>query len=175
MGKKLLTATLAAVIAIGASYAQQQTARVGTKVRQVEVRDSNNDPVPLPFFGQKHLLIFYPDPDRASQNQEFTDYLEENQINSNNIYSFGIVNLKDAPMMPNSIVRSVIRKKERKTGATIYTDPDYLLRDAWGLGDVNNLFTIIFVTKQGEIAFLKKGEMSKDDIDKFFEVIDRYK
>lgn len=159
----------------GISYAQEQTAKVGTKVSQTSVRDSNNDPVELPYFGEKHLLIFYPDPDHASQNQEFTDYLEENQIDSDNIYGFGVVNLKDAPLYPNSLVRSIIRKKERKTGATIYTDPDHLLRDAWGLGEVNNLFTILFVTREGEIAFLKKGELTEQDQKEFFEVIEKYR
>ena len=155
--------------------AQKQTATVGSKVKQIAIRDSNDQSIPLPGFGEKHLLIFYPDPDHASQNKSFTDYLEEHPINSDNIMAYGIVNLKDAPMMPNSIVRAIIRNKVKKTGANIYTDPEHLLRDGWGLGDVNNLFTILFVTKEGEIAFLHKGEMSKKDIEEFFRVINQYK
>ncbi len=153
----------------------EQTATIGSKVNQVEVRDSKNRPVRLPYFGEKHLLIFYPDPDHASQNQEFTDYLEEHQIDSEHIYAFGIANLKDAPFMPDKVIRYAIRNKERKTGAKIYTDPDHILRDAWGLGDVNNLFTIIFITRKKEIAFLKKGKMTEDDIKEFYQVIERYK
>ena len=155
--------------------AQKQTAKVGSKVSQVQVRDSNDKPIKLPYFGQKHILIFYPDPDNYKQNQHFTDYLEEHQIESDNIYSFGVTNMKDAPLYPNSIIRSVIRSKEKKTRAKIYTDPDYILRDAWGLGDCNNQFVIIFVTSDCEIAFLKKGKMTDADIKKFFEVIDKYK
>lgn len=78
----------------------------------------------MPYFGKKHLLIFYVDPDHANQNKEFRENLEKNQIDSPNIYGFGIVNLKDAPMLPNSIVRAMIRKKVKQTGAAIYTDPD---------------------------------------------------
>lgn len=175
MRRKVVYIALCSLLLPILAKGQVQTAHVGSKVCQAEVRDSNNEPVKLPCFGEKHILIFYPDPDKSSQNNEFTDYLEEHQINSDNIYSFGVVNLKDAPLFPNGLVRAIIRSKEKKTGATIYTDPDHLLRDAWGLGDVNNLFTIIFVTRDGEIAFLKKGEMSKGDIDEFFAVIDKYR
>ena len=65
-------------------------------------------------WGKKHLLIFYVDPDHANQNTAFTDHLEKNHILSDNIHSFGIVNLKDAPMLPNSIVRAMVRKKINK-------------------------------------------------------------
>lgn len=174
MKKHVFLLTVAATLALQVS-AQVQTAKIGAKVGPVEIRDSNNNPVPLPHFGEKHLLVFYPDPDKASQNQKFTDHLEENHIVSDNIFSFGVVNLKDAPMLPNGIVRSMIRKKEKKNDTVIYTDPDHLLRDAWGLGDVNNLFTIIFVTRDGVIEFLKKGEMTEKDIEEFYRVIDKYK
>lgn len=157
------------------SSAQKQTAKVGAKVKQVEVRDSDNKPIKLPCFGEKHLLIFYPDPDHANQNKEFTDYLEDNHIVSDSIYSFGIVNLKDAPLFPNPLVRSIIRMKEKKNDVKIYTDPDYILRDAWGLGDVNNKFVIIFITKDKEIAFLKIGKMTEKDIKTFFSVIEKYR
>lgn len=145
------------------------------KVGSVTIRTADDTPVALPKLGEKTLLIFYVDPDHAGQNQKFTDYLEEHEINSPNIHSFGIVNLKDAPLLPNGIVRAMIRKKIQKTGATMYTDPDHLLRDAWNLGDVNDKFTILIVNPQQEIAFIKKGAMSAEDIKEFNKVIDRYR
>lgn len=170
----LITSSLLLLFSLNLS-AQQQTAKVGSKVTHVEVRNSKNEPAKIPYLGEKHVLIFYPDPDHGNQNKKFTDYLEENNIVSDNIFSQGIVNLKDAPMYPNGLVRSVIRKKEKKHNIEILTDPDHLLRDAWGLGDVNNLFTIIFVTSDMEIVYLKKGELSKEDQDEFFEIIEKYK
>lgn len=158
-----------------ASSTSAQSAAQKFRVPQVEIRNAANEPVSIPKLGEKHLLIFYADPDHASQNQAFTDYLEEHQINSDKIYSFGVVNLKDAPLIPNVVIRKVISNKVDKTGAAIYTDPDHKLRDGWKLGDVNNKFTIIFVTKDREIVFLKKGEMSKADITEFYKVIDRYR
>lgn len=155
--------------------AQKQTAKIGSKVTHIEVRNSNNEPVKIPHLGEKHILIFYPDPDHANQNKKFIAHLEDNHIVSDNIFSLGIVNMKDAPMYPNGIIRSAIRKKEKKNNTEILTDPDHILRDAWGLGDVNNLFTIIFVNKDMEIVFLKKGELSKEDQEEFFKVIEQHK
>ncbi len=168
--KKIMSCLLCALLLPLLAYSQ-----VGTKVGQVEIRDASDNPVNIPMLGEKALLIFYVDPDKANQNAKFTDYLEEHQIESDNIYSFGIVNLKDAPMLPNAIIRSMLRKKERKTGATIYTDPNHILRDGWNLGDVNDKFCIIIVSPGQEIVFLKKGVMTEEDIKRFYEVIDTYR
>ena len=124
---------------------------------------------------QKNLMIFYVDPDHASQNSAFVAELEENQVKSDKIYGFGIVNLKDAPLLPNSIVRMMVRRKVKKTGAAIYTDPDHMLRDAWGLGDVNDQFVLMLVAKDGTIEFLSKGELSKAQIDEFYRVVEKLK
>ncbi|MGL5785397.1 MAG: hypothetical protein ACRCX4_01055 [Bacteroidales bacterium] len=147
---------------------------VGKKVEQVSVRDSRNNPIPLPHFGEKHLLIFYVDPDARNQNAEFIEYLEENKIKSDKIFSFGVANLADT-FLPNSLVRTFIRLKEKKVNEAIYTDPEHLLRDAWNIGDVNGKLTVIFITKDKKIAYYGSGELSKAQIDEFFKTIDKYK
>ena len=163
------------VIMLSAATAFAQKAKVGSTVGQVQIRDNKNEPMAIPELGKKVLLIFYIDPDHGNQNKEFRENLEKNQIDSPNIFSFGIINLKDAPMLPNGIVRSMIRSKAKQTGAQIYTDPDYSLRDAWHLGDVNDKFTMIIVDKDCKIVYLSKGELSKDQIDEFYRVINKYK
>ena len=74
----MLTAVVA--IAGGSVVAQTQTATVGTKVKQTKVCDPSNNPVELPYFWKKNLMIFYVDPDHASQNSAFVEELEENQV-----------------------------------------------------------------------------------------------
>lgn len=150
-------------------------AQVGKKLHQIEIRDMNDKPVKVPYFGEKHLFIFYVDPDHPSQNSDFTDYLEQHQIQSDKIHSFGVINLKDAPFLPNGVVRSMARKKMKQTGATIYSDPNHLLRDGWGLGDVNNKFCVIFVNKDGTLELLKKGELSQKDRDEVMATIEKFK
>ncbi|MGL5773587.1 MAG: hypothetical protein ACRCX1_12500, partial [Bacteroidales bacterium] len=98
-------------------YSQEN---VGKSVEQIYIRDSRNEPIPLPHFGEKHILIFYVDPDARNQNAEFTEYLENNKIKSNKIFSFGIVNLADT-FLPNSLVRTFVRVKERKVKEAIFT------------------------------------------------------
>lgn len=162
---------LAFLINAGVADAQIQ---VGARLKQIEIRDMENKPAKIPCFGEKHLLIFYVDPDHPSQNKEFTDYLEKNQIKSDKIYSFGVVNLKDAPLLPNALVRSMVRKKMKSTGATIYSDPDHLLSDGWGLGDVNNQFCILFITKDGVLKFIGKGELTEAEQKKLMAIIKEY-
>lgn len=147
---------------------------VGKEVTQVHVRDSHNKPIPLPYFGEKHILFFYVDPDARNQNAEFIEYLEENKIKSDKIFSFGIANLADT-FLPNSLVRTFIRLKEKKVKEAIYTDPQHILRDSWDIGDVNGKLTVIFVTKDKKIAYYGSGELTKEQIDEFFKTIDQYK
>ena len=135
MTLKNFLALTALSLAFGTVSAQTEEAALPRKVSNVEVLDLEGKPVTLPYWGEKNLMIFYVDPDHANQNKEFRENLEKNQIDSPNIYGFGIVNLKDAPMLPNSIVRAMIRKKVKQTGAAIYTDPDRILSKAWDLGD----------------------------------------
>lgn len=153
-------------------FAQNDTLK---KVSQVVITNAENEKIPVPQLGEKHLLIFYPDPEVATQNSHLTDYLEENQIESDSIYAFGIVNLKDAPFFPNALVRFIARQKIKKTGAQIFFDPNHAIKDGWNLGEVNNTFTILFVTKDREIAFLKRGYLTESDVKEFYEVIDKYK
>ena len=154
------------------SFAQNDTLK---RVSQVTITDSKNNNMGVPLLGEKHLLIFYPDPEAASQNSHLTDYLEENQIESDSIYAFGIVNLKDAPFFPNALVRFIARQKIKKTGAQIFFDPNHAIKDGWNIGEVDDTFTIMFITKDREIAFLKRGYLTESDVKEFYKVIDKYK
>ena len=110
-------------------------------------------------WGEKNLLIFYIDPDKHKQNYQFTVDLEQNHAASGDkIYGFGIVNLKDSWYpVPNSTIRSMARKRTEKNGATVITDPDRTLAQKWGLGDCNNQFVLMIVSKEGELVYMKKA------------------
>ena len=85
------------------------------------------------------------------------------------------MNLKDAPMVPNGMARNMAKKRTEKNGALVLADQERVLSTAWGLGDCNNQFVLLFVTKEGELVFLRKGELSEQDKQAFYDVIDRYK
>jgi len=149
-------------------------AQVGTEVKQVLIRDAHNKPMNIPFLGEKNLLIFYPDPDHASQNKTICDYLKKNNIKSENIFAFGVVNLNDAPFLPNAIVRFMVRREVKETGANIYTDIDNSLSKGWNLGNVNNKFCLLFIDTNSKILFFKAGELSEAEIKELLAIIAKY-
>lgn len=168
---KQLILWMAALMLAESAVAQSQP----DKVQNVELKALTGEMVKLPSFGEKHLMIFYVDPDRPKQNEAFTYELEENhRADSENILGFGVLNLKDT-MLPNGIVRSMARKRTEKNGALVLADEKRTLSTAWGLGDCNNKFTLIFVTKEGEIVFLSKGELTEEQKKEFYAVLDRYR
>lgn len=165
---------LAAVFTLSASTVAAQTP--ARKVKNVQVCDLDGNLVNLPNFGKKHLMIFYVDPDRHKQNNDFTVELETNhRADSPNIYGFGVMNLKDAPMVPNGMARSMAKKRTETNGATVLADEDRILSTAWGLGDCNNQFVLLFVTKEGDLVFSRKGVLSEQDKAAFYKVLEKYK
>ncbi len=145
------------------------------KVENLELRDLRNNPVKLPYWGEKNVLIFYVDPDKHQQNHEFTVEMEENHLaTGDNIEGFGILNLKNT-IFPNGIVRTIARKRTEKNNATIVADPDCIVAKEWGLGDCNNVFVLMIVTKEGELVYCKKGELSKEEQKEFYEVVNKYR
>lgn len=170
--KGLLIAT--ALVISTAAHAQEL--KLPHKVNNVKILDLNGNETTLPMWGEKNLMIFYIDPDKHKQNQEFTEEMEANhRAEGDGIYGFGIMNLKDAPMIPNGVARSMARKRTEKNGATVLADQERTLCTEWGLGDCNNLFVLLIVTKEGELVYMNKGELSEADKEEFYRVVDKYR
>ncbi len=49
------------------------------------------------------------------------------------------------------------------------------LSSAWRLGDCNDCFVLMLVSKEGELVYVHKGELSEKDIEEFYSVIDKYR
>lgn len=142
------------------------------KVRNVEVQDLDANKARLPWWGEKNLLIFYVDPEVPKQNHDFICEIEETgRVQGPNIEGFGIVNLKDA-IYPNNVVRKIADARTAKNGATILCDPDHYISSAWRLGDCDNMFVIMLVNKAGELVYMHKGEMSKEEQQRFIAAAD---
>ncbi len=172
MKMKLVLLSIAAIFAIGTLSAQ----RLPKRVSDVTVLDLDGNPATLPNWGKKHLLIFYVDPDRPRQNHQFTVEMEENKrCESPNVYGFGVMNLKDAPLIPNGLARSIAKKRTEKNHATILSDQGRILADAWGLGDCNNQFVLMIVSKEGELVYIHKGEHSEEEKEEFYRALEPYK
>ena len=172
MKMKVIGMLAAFTLAASAAAAQE----LPRKVDNVEVLDLDGNPAKLPHWGEKNLMIFYVDPDRHKQNNDFTVELEENhRAQGDNIFGFGVMNLKDAPMVPNGMARNMAKKRTAKNGALVLADQDRILSTAWELGDCNNQFVLMIVSKEGELVFLRKGVLSEQDKADFYETIEKYK
>ena len=168
--KKILLTVIALVASLTLS-AQEPSA----KLENVELKNLKNEPTMLPWYGEKHILVFYVDPDRHKQNDSFTHEIENNHAaQGENIEGIGILNLKDT-ILPNGIVRTIARKRTEKNGATILADTDRSLAKAWGLGDCNNQFVLMLVSRDGEMLYLRKGELTEEDKAEFYRVVTLYR
>ncbi|MBN1532637.1 MAG: hypothetical protein JXA20_08245 [Spirochaetes bacterium] len=144
---------------------------VGQSVENVQVRDASDRPAAIPYLGRKTVLIFYVDPDVPDQNDPFSEALKKHRFPAERFFGLGIVNLKDAPFLPNSIVRAMVRREIRENNAVILTDPDRILQSAWNLGDCNNKSVIILLDPQRRVRFYKKGALTEGEIQSTIQAI----
>ncbi|MBO5216597.1 MAG: hypothetical protein J6B41_02465 [Alistipes sp.] len=174
MKKMFFTLAVALFMVCGVNA---QDVKVPHKVSNLTLIDLEGAEVQIPNWGKKNLLIFYVDPDESNQNHEFTVEMEENhKAAGDNIYGFGIINLKDSWYpVPDSMVRKMARKRTEKNGAYIITDPDRRLAEAWDLGTCNNKFVLMIVSKQGELVYCHKGEISEAEKQNFYKVVQKYR
>lgn len=143
----------------------------GDLVKNVSIRDANDKPATIPFFGQRVITIFYTDADVSDQNDPFADYLKAADLPEDKHKGIGIANLKDAPWKPNSLIRAIIRSKIEKYDATILTDPDLTLAKSWNLGNCDELSVVIVIDKAGKVQYVKKGALSKAEMEKVLTLI----
>lgn len=175
--KKVVFFVVAAFFTMIGVAVQAQSVAVPHEVSNLTLVDLEGNDVQLPHWGEKNLLIFYVDPDESNQNHEFTVEMEENHMAAgDNIYGFGIINLKDSWYpVPNSVIRKMARKRTEKNGAYIVTDPDRRLANKWELGSCNNKFVLMIVSKEGELVYCHKGEISEAEKQNFYKVVQKYR
>ncbi len=175
MKTKWCIALVVMLLSGGSLWAQTEELPLPHRVQNIELIDGKKVPSMLPYWGEKNLLIFYVDPDVATQNHEFTVEMEESKrAAGENIYGFGILNLNDT-WLPGGLIRRIAYNRTKKNGALILADEDSLVRDAWNLGDINNKFVLMIVSKEGELVYMHKGELNEAEQEEFFRVVNQYR
>ncbi len=148
------------------------------KVENVTIKDLYGNPASLPHFGEKNLLIFYVDPDAylaMNKNNKFAEELEANcRAQGPEIYGFGIMNFPDT-WLPKNMLRKICRKRVEKNGATIIDDSDHTFKNAWKLGDCNDKFMIMIVSKEGELVYVLRNEIDEKGKETFYRIVDKYR
>ena len=148
------------------------------KVENVTIKDLYGNPTQLPYYGEKNLLIFYVDPDAylaLSKNNKFAEELEANSRAAGpEIYGFGIMNFPDT-WLPKNLLRKICRKRVEKNGATIIDDSEHIFKNAWGLGNCNQKFMLMIVSKSGELVYVLKDEVTPAGKEEFYRIVEKYR
>ncbi len=167
----LVMVAVLGLVACGLVGRPAQAVQVGDVLKNVQIKDANDEPTTIPYWGEKVLTIFYTDPDVSDQNDPFADVLDAANLPEAKHKGIGIANMKDAPLKPNFVIRAIIRGKIEKYDTIILTDPDQVIPAAWNLGDCNDLSVVLVIDKSGTVRYVKKGPMSKKDQEEAMKVI----
>jgi hypothetical protein len=165
-----------ALLSFAAATAQQvQGPQLPAPVENVILTDLDRQPAGFDYYGQKHLMIFYVDPDAHRQNADFQAEIEaDRSLLSPNIQAYAVLNLKDT-FLPNWLVRSIAERRTRDQPAVNLADSGRILSKAWGLGDCNNKFCILVVSREGELVYFRAGEFTEQDKADFYDTVYKYK
>ncbi|MDQ5984322.1 MAG: hypothetical protein CSYNP_00015 [Syntrophus sp. SKADARSKE-3] len=151
--------------------------KVGDKAAGFKLKDPTGREYSLesPLYKNKVVVIFYADPGSKDLNNDLQNNLkaarENGKIDKKNYEGLGIVNLKDS-MVPNFVLKGMIKSKQEETKAVILMDPDYSVINLWGLS--RNTSNIIMLDKQRTCRYLYKGKVPRADIDKVIGLIQQY-
>lgn len=160
----------AALFGLILSMGSADAATLGQPLPAVTIRDANDQPSGIPDMGHKVLALFINDPDAADVNDPFADKLKAANLDKSVYRGVGIAILPDT-ILPNSMVRAIIRKKIEKYNATILTDSDRTLNKTWDLGDTNGTSMVMVVDKQGVLRFQKKGALTPAEIESTYQLV----
>ena len=111
--------------------------------------------------GKVHIL-FYVDPDERKLNEPLSQALKKRHFDRNKYASIAMINLA-ATWMPNAILESKLKAKQKEFPDTIYVkDKKKVLVKKWGLADDNS--DILIFDKKGELIYKKFGKLSEKEI-----------
>ncbi len=157
------------------SAQQKQGPKLPAHVNNVTLTDLDKELTGFADYGKKHLMIFYVDPDAHKQNAAFQAEIEADEdLRSPNIQAYAVLNLKDTAL-PNGIVRSMAEKRTKGKPSINLADDGRKLSTAWGLGNCNNKFCLLFVTREGELVYFRAGEFTAQDKADFYDTVAKYK
>ncbi len=152
---KKITKSLAVIAVLSIAVAAFAIG-VGSTVSNVQLRDSNNQPVWIPDIGSKVVTMFYNDSTAADFTDPIATALKNKNYPESKYRGQGVANMADSGGIPDFVIRGIVRRKESKFATKILTDPNHLLRNAWSLGDCNDIGVVIVIGKDKVVRYFKK-------------------
>jgi predicted transcriptional regulator len=149
--------------------------KAGDKAANFSLKDSLGKAYTLDSdeFKGRVISIFYIDHGKKHLNNHVEDALLKNEeLDRKTSYKeLRITNLK-ASKLPNFIIKSVIKNKQKKTGSVILLDFDYSIIKAWGLQ--NHSSNIIVLDKERICRYVYNGKLPPEEVEKLISVIKEY-
>ena len=120
----------------------------------------------------KVYIVFYVDPDKKDLNEDLSNALKKRHFNRKKYGSIAIINLA-ATWMPNVLIASKLKSKQKKFPDTIYVkDKKKVLVDKWQLADDNS--DILIFNKKGKLIYKKFGKVSRKEIPAVLKLIEKH-
>jgi len=120
--------------------------------------------------GKVHI-VFYVDPDKKDLNEDLSNALKKRHFSRKKYGSVAIINLA-ATWMPNALIESKLKTKQKKFPDTIYVkDKKKVLVSKWNLADDNS--DILIFDKKGKLIYKKFGKLSAKEISSVLALIEK--
>ncbi len=172
--KKILIAVMF-VFLCGTMNLYAAQLKVGDKAPDFSLMDGTGKAYSLtsPEYQGKVMSIFYVDPDEKDLNSHVEDALLKDPGLERNVRykGLGITNLK-ASKLPNFVIKAAIKSKQKKTGAVILLDPDYIILNSWGLQ--NDTSSLVILDKERICRYIYNGKLPQAEVDKVLSIIKEY-
>ena len=120
---------------------------------------------------EKIHIVFYVDPDKREENEALSKALKKRHFDRSKYASVAIINLA-ATWMPNTILESKLKTKQKEFPDTIYVkDKKKVLVDKWNLADDNS--DVLIFDKKGKLIYKKFGKLSAKEIKNVLALIEK--
>ena len=159
-----------AVIAVLFPVFELGAADIGQLLKNVTLKDGDDNDAKIPGFGEKVLFVIYADTQTADDNDPVANAIRAENFDPEKYLGVGVANMKDS-WVPDFIIRRVIRKKAEQFNKTILADEDNILAKEWNLGDCNDLSVAMLVGKDKKLKYIKKGKVQGDEIQKVVDMV----
>ncbi|MCE5211147.1 MAG: redoxin family protein [Deltaproteobacteria bacterium] len=169
------------ILFCGAFLSHAAELKVGDKLPDFKLNDAlDNKAYSLssPEFAGRSVYIVYASTSSSDDNDHVTNALNANKdvmrLKSENKYvGLGIGNQKDSPV-PNFVIKSVAKRKQKSSGAIILLDPDFTVGKALGLASPHKAAVSFLVDKNRIVRYIYSGKTPAENIPKIVDLIKKY-
>ena len=154
MTKKKKLSMICLLLLVASSITAWQV-NIGKTVSNVKIKTPDDKASPIPFWGQKVMVVFYTDPDVKDVNDPLSDAIKAKNFPKEKYAGIGIANCKDT-WLPNSMIRYAGRQKQSKyPSSVILVDDDHVASKAWSLGDCDEVGYVLVIGVDMKIKYAK--------------------